>query len=70
MKERYLHGAKAVREGDYDTAFQAFIEVIEKQGSYADEAAKNAGKALIQFLGIRHPVVDKNYRAFTSVLYM
>jgi len=69
VKARYLEGAKAVREGDYDAAFQAFIEVIEKQGNFADEAAKNAGKALIQFLGIRHPVVDKNYRAFTSVLY-
>ncbi len=70
VKDRYLEGANAVRAGDYDAAFQAFIEVIEKQGSYADEAAKSAGKALIQFLGIRHPVVDRNYRAFTSVLYM
>ncbi len=69
VKERYLEGAAAVRNGDYDAAFQAFIEVVGKQGGYADEAAKSAGKALIQFLGIRHPVVDKNYRAFTSVLH-
>ena len=69
VKERFLEGARAVRAGDYDGAFPAFIEVIGKQGGYADEAAKNAGKALIQFLGIRHPAVDKNYRAFTSVLY-
>lgn len=69
VKDRYLEGARAVRKGDYDAAFLAFIEVIEKQGDYADEAAKNAGKALVQFLGIRHPVVDRNYRAFTSVLY-
>ncbi len=68
-KDRYLEGAKAVRAGDYDAAFGAFIAAIDQQRNYADEAPQKAGKALVQFLGIRHPAVDKNYRAFTSVLY-
>ena len=68
-RDLYLDGAKAVRNGDYDAAFGAFVAAIEKQRDYSEEASQTAGKAMIQFLGIRHPTVDKNYRAFTSVLY-
>lgn len=69
MKERYLEGAKAVKAGDYNAALEAFIEVIDRQRDYAKEGAKEACKAIFQLLGIRHPTVEKHYRAFTSALY-
>lgn len=69
MKERYLEGAKAVKAGDHSAALEAFIEVIDRQRDYAKEGAKEACKAIFQLLGIRHPIVEKHYRAFTSALY-
>lgn len=69
MKARFLEGAQAVKAGEYSAALEAFIEVIERQRDYAGERAKEACKSIFQLLGIRHPIVEKNYRSFTSALY-
>jgi len=68
LKERYLTGTRAVQKADYAAALDAFIGVLEKDRDYANGAAKNACKTIIQYLGIRHPITEEYYRAYTSLV--
>jgi putative thioredoxin len=68
MKSRFLDGARALRAGDWGGAMQAFIAVLQGQRGYADGLARDAGRAIFLHLGIRHPVCEQSYRAFTSAL--
>jgi putative thioredoxin len=69
VRERYLAGARSIRKGDYASALEAFIEVIEKMRDYDNSGAQEAGKAIFKLLGVRHPIAERYYRAFTSALY-
>jgi putative thioredoxin len=69
VKPRYLAGLKKVKAGDFAGALEAFIEVIQRKRDYADDAPKNACKAIFQSLGLHHPVAEQYYNAFTSALY-
>ena len=68
LKTKYLVGARAVQQADYAAALEAFIGVLEKDRDYANGAAKNACKTIIQYLGIRHPITEEYYRAYTSLV--
>ena len=67
-RSRLLDGARAVRDGDWDAALRAFIDVLRAQRGYADGLARDAGRAVFLHLGIRHPVCEQHYRAFSSAL--
>jgi putative thioredoxin len=69
VRERYLAGASAVRSGDYAAALGAFIEVLEQAKDYDNGGAKEAGKAIFQLLGKRHPVAERFFRPFSSALH-
>lgn len=69
VRERFASGCQAVRAGDWATALEAFIEVIERRKDYADGRARDACRAIFQFLGVRHPVVERFHRAFSSALH-
>lgn len=66
----YLLGMEALALKDYEEALEKLIESIEADRKFADESAIKLGKAIFQWLGIRHPIADKFYRRFTSVLYI
>ncbi len=68
LKGKYLAGTRAVQKADYATALEAFIGVLEKDRDYANGAAKDACKTIIQYLGIRHPITEEYYRAYTSLV--
>ena len=68
LKAKYLAGTRAVQQADYAAALEAFIGVLEKDRDYANGAAKNACKTIIQYLGIRHPITEEYYRAYTSLV--
>ncbi|MDP6036533.1 MAG: thioredoxin [Verrucomicrobiota bacterium] len=68
LKGKYLAGTRAVRKADYSTALEAFIGVLEKDRDYANGAAKDACKTIIRYLGIRHPITEEYYRAYTSLV--
>ncbi len=68
LKTKYLAGTRAVQKADYAAALEAFIGVLEKDRDYASGAAKNACKTIIQYLGIRHPITEEYYRAYTSLV--
>mgnify|MGYP001825092748 CR=1 FL=1 len=67
-KETFLVAAKAVRDGAWDPALAAFIAVLKEDRKYADGAARDAGRAIFQLLGIRHPICEKYHRAFSSAV--
>ena len=72
--------AKGISEGQYlRQMFQdreatsrwidQWIETIERKKDFADGGLVDAVKAVFRYFGARHPVVDANYRRFTSSLY-
>ncbi len=68
-REKYLAGAAAVRSGDFAAALEAFTQVLERNKQYDNGGAKDACKAIFQLLGMRHPVVEGGFRAFSSALH-
>lgn len=69
VREPYLAGAKAVQSGDFGAAMEAFINVLERNKEYDNGGAKAACRAIIQLLGMRHPLVERSFRAFSSALH-
>lgn len=69
VRPRFLDALRALQSGDRDTALQAAIEVIQSQKNYGDGAPERLARALVQLLGVRHPIVDRHYRALTGALY-
>lgn len=68
-RDAYLAGADAVRRGDWDAALQSFLEVLKRQKDYDHSSAREACRAIFQLLGPRHPVVERHFRAFSSLLH-
>lgn len=66
---KFLAGLESLAKLDYATALENWIQVIESDRKYHNEAAKGACKAIFQFLGIRHPISERFHRAFSSALY-
>ena len=66
----YLQGLEALAEKNFEVALERLIESIETDRKFADESAIKLGKAIFQWLGVRHPIADKFYQRFTSVLYI
>jgi putative thioredoxin len=69
VRERYLAAAAAVRSGNFETALQALIEVLERNKQYDDGGAKAACRAIFLLLGVRHPLVERFSRPFSSALH-
>ncbi len=67
-REPYLAGAGAVRAGNWSDALESFIHGLQVDKGYMDHGARTACKAIFQFLGIRHAVSEKYWRAFSSAL--
>jgi len=69
VRSKYLAGAAAVQFGNFAAGLEAFIEVIERNKQYDNGGAKEACKAIFQLLGMRHPTVERFFRAFSSALH-
>jgi putative thioredoxin len=69
VRDRYLAGAAAVSSGNFELALEAFIEVLERNKQYENGGAKEACKAIFQLVGMRHPLVERSFRAFSSALH-
>jgi len=69
VRGRYLAGIGALRTGDFGAALEAFIEVVQRNKAYENGGAREACKAIFQLLGMRHPLVDRFFRAFSSALH-
>lgn len=65
----YRKGMDAVATGDWDTALQAFIEVIQKNRYYDDDGSRKACIAIFDLLGPTDELTRKHRRMFDMVLY-
>ncbi len=69
VREKYLAGAAAVSSGDFAAALGAFIQVLERNKQYDNGGAKDACKAIFQLLGMRHPIVEDSFRAYSAAVH-
>jgi len=65
----YVAARAALDRRDYAAVMEGVITSLGESGRYADGAAGRLGKAIVKLLGIRHPVIDRCYRRFSSLLY-
>ena len=65
-----IAAAAAVRSGDWAAALEALIASLRTDRRYADETAKEAGRAVFVLLGVGHPIAERYHRAFSSAVYV
>lgn len=68
-REPFLAGIAALKQRNYSTAMEAVIEALDIDRHYAADLPATLGKAMVQFLGIRHPVIEQFHRRFSSLIY-
>jgi putative thioredoxin len=61
LDESFAKAAHATVEGDYETALQLFLEVVSRDRTYRDDAARKAMLTVFEVLGDDHPVT-RHYR--------
>jgi putative thioredoxin len=69
VRKRYLEGASALAEYDYEAALEAFIEVLQRDRSLDDDGARKACIAVFKLLGEKHPLTHEYRRRFSAALY-
>lgn len=65
----FIAALQALAARDYAAAMEAVIASLEQNGRYGDGAAARLGRAIIRLLGIRHPVIDRCHRRFSSLVH-
>lgn len=68
-KERFLEALDALSEERFEEAVEAFIEVIQTNRYYQDDASRRACVALFDLLGSEHEVTRTYRRKFDMALY-
>ena len=68
-RSEFLKAISALRDRDYDAAMKNVIQSMKAKPEFSGGIATRLGKAIIKQLGIRHPTIDKHYRAFSSLLH-
>ncbi|MEM1137257.1 MAG: tetratricopeptide repeat protein, partial [Bacteroidota bacterium] len=69
VKGIFLQGIEALTSQSFEAALEKFIDVIVKNKSYHDEAARKACVAIFQFLGEENDITKKYRRRFNMALY-
>jgi putative thioredoxin len=62
-------GCCAAVEGDYETALREWFEIVERNSSYREGAAKDAMVSVFHLLGRNHPVVGDYPQRLYRTLY-
>jgi len=68
-REAYMAAIETMQAGNFDTALEQFIGVIQSDRYYDDDGARKACVALFTLLGNEHPAVKKYRRRFDMALY-
>ncbi|MBE0572872.1 MAG: thioredoxin [Ignavibacteriaceae bacterium] len=69
-REKYLSAINNLKQKDFDSALEKFIDVIRNDRNYDDDGARKACIAIFKFLGEDHDVTLKHRRDFGSALYV
>lgn len=70
VKEKYLGAIGDIRQKEFDSALEKFINVIREDKSYDSEGARKACIAIFKYLGEEHETTSKHRRDFGSALYV
>jgi putative thioredoxin len=69
-KEFYLSAIDEIREKNFSSALEKFIEVIRIERNYDDDGARKACIAIFKYLGEEHEITLRYRRDFGSALYV
>ena len=70
VKDIYLNAIKNVKEQNFDSALEDFIETIRTDRYYDDDGSRKACIAIFKYLGEENEITLKYRRAFSSALYV
>lgn len=65
----FKNGVSALLKEDWEPALDAFIQVMMRDRTYLDDAARKACVAIFAMLGEKHPVTKAWRRRFSMALY-
>ena len=68
LDERYRAAIAALRAERYDEALRAFIGVLGEKPGFDDGHAKAAVLATFRHLGMRHPLTEAHFRAYSMAV--
>jgi putative thioredoxin len=66
---RYQLGARKVLEGDYEAALEHFLEILQRDPKFDDEAGRKALLAVFNILGSDNPLVSTYRRKMFALLH-
>lgn len=70
IKDLYVGAIKDLKDKNFESALEKFIEVIRENKSYDDEGARKACIAIFKYLGEEHETTLKYRREFGRALYV
>jgi len=70
VKQKYLSAILDIKQKNFDSALEKFIEIIRTDRSYDDDGARKVCIAIFKYLGEEHQITLKHRRDFGSALYV
>ncbi len=70
VKDIYLKAIKNIKEQNFDSALENFIETIRTDRYYDDDGSRKACIAIFKYLGEENDITLKYRRDFSSALYV
>lgn len=70
VKADYLNAIKNLKENNFESALQGFIQVMENDRKYDEDGARKACIAIFKLLGEDHPLTRKYRPVFSRALYV
>ncbi len=67
-RERYFESIRALRRERYAEALRGLIAVLAEKPGYDDGHAKAAALGIFKHLGMRHPLTDEFFRAYSMAV--
>ena len=68
LRQKYFDGIRALRRERYRDALQHLIEVLQEKPGYDENRGKQACLAIFKHLGMRHPITEEFFRAYSMAV--
>jgi thioredoxin-like negative regulator of GroEL len=68
LRDRYLDGIRALRAQHYAEALRKLTAVLQEKPGFDAGHAKSATLAIFKHLGMRRPLTEEYYRAYSMAV--
>jgi putative thioredoxin len=68
LRDRYLAAIRALRAQQFDGALEQLIAVLQEKPAFDGDHARAATLAVFKHLGMRHPLTEKHFRAYSMAV--